>query len=133
MNTSELAKTDTPPATANVNLIVPTSATPPTVETVVDQHTSPSAGDEAASRASLLDAGRDSSPQTKLLALIQVDKQPEAASYILDIAKDARQVGEPIDARRSSLRDDGGAKYRRSKRTPMSEAYGKKEGRSNAQ
>jgi hypothetical protein len=58
------------------------------------------------------------SAQSKLLRLLPADKQAEAAGLILEVAKDARTTGEPIDPRRSSFRTKP-EKYRRSARAPI--------------
>lgn len=77
---------------------------------------------EKAVSASVFDGARvDLSPQSKLLSMLPADKQAEAASLVLEIAKDARTNGEPIDARRASMRSDNGNKYRRSQREPRTE------------
>lgn len=73
----------------------------------------------ATALADVTDRGRSS--LDKLLAVIPVDKQAEANGLILDLMKDARVNGEPIDPRISKINIGRGNKYRRSEREPKSD------------
>lgn len=62
---------------------------------------------------------RNRSPLDRLLALIPVDKQAAASSLLIELIKDARDNGAPVDPRKSKLAIGKGTQYRRSERRPL--------------